>query len=128
MSQRKCAFLAFALSAFFGMQAAHAGCTLEEIVKMAKGGSGKTVISEQCDSEADDLPRCRFDRVVTLAISKRSTYSIRDECGLCDRPKCELGSGACWLGATAPRGIKPGDACHCFTQRGPIMGEVSCNN
>lgn len=108
---------------------AHAGCTLVEVQKMVKNGSGKKVIEEQCEGEVDDLPRCSFSRVMSLALAKRPASTIRDECGACDRPRCEMPSGGgCWLGQTAPKGYRPGDACHCFTPMGPMMGELSCNN
>jgi hypothetical protein len=119
----------FATCLFIMATPAHAGCTLDEVQKMVKSGSGKKVIEEQCDSEVDDLPRCPFSRVMSLALAKRSTSTIRDECGACDRPRCELqNGGGCWLGQTAPKGFRPGDACHCFTPMGPIVGELSCNN
>lgn len=108
---------------------AHAGCTVDEIVKMAKEGSGRKAINEQCESEVDDAPRCSYKRVVQLALAKKRAYTIEEECGLCDRPQCEVGNGAaCSLGISAPPGIKEGDACFCATPMGPITGSVSCNN
>ena len=121
--------LLIAMFVFLTHRAAIAGCTLAEVIKMAKEGAGKRVIEDQCDSEVDDMPRCNFKRIVTLALNRRSVSTISDECGLCDRPKCELvNGGSCWLGASAPRGIKEGDTCYCNSQIGPIYGETSCNN
>lgn len=123
--------ISFIFAAYFFLIAspAHAGCTLDEVQKMVKSGSGKKIIEEQCEGEVDDLPRCSFSRVMSLALAKRSSSIIRDECGACDRPRCETPDGrGCWLGQTAPRGIRSGDACHCFTPMGPLVGGVSCNN
>jgi hypothetical protein len=107
-----------------------AGCTVPEMLKMAKGGSGKSVITEKCDGEVDDAPRCSFSRVLQLALAKKAEYAIREECDACDHPRCEADTVnfSCSLGSKAPKGIKEGDECHCFLQMGPIMGTVSCNN
>lgn len=108
----------------------NAGCTVPEMLKMAKGGSGKSVIEEKCDRQADDAPRCTFSRVLQLAMAKKAEYQIREECDACERPRCEADQVrfACSLGSKAPRGVKEGDVCHCFTPQGPLMGTVSCNN
>ena len=106
---------------------AFAGCTVEEIVKMAEKGSGKKIIDEKCDSEVDDAPRCEFTRVVALAVQKKRKSAIMRECGPCERPVCVVGPGfSCSLGRDAPPGVQSLDACHCFTPRGPAMGEVLC--
>lgn len=107
-----------------------AGCTVSEVVKMAKGGSGKNVIENKCDSEVDDAPRCTFSRVVQLSLAKKVEYQIREECDACEQPRCEADAVnfSCSLGSRTPRGVKDGSVCHCFTSRGPLMGTVTCNN
>lgn len=122
-------FLATLVSFAFSDEA-FAGCTVPEILKMTKGGSGKRVVEEKCDSEVDDAPRCTFSRVLQLALAKKAEYQIREECDACDNPRCEADAVnfSCSLGARTPRGIKEGSVCHCFTPAGPLMGTVSCNN
>lgn len=122
------AVIAFLGLMFFISQPVFAGCTLDEIKKMARGGSGRDAIKSACNYQVDDAPRCDFSRVLALVMAKKAVYEIEDECGLCDRPRCETTMGSCGLGARAPKGIKEGDDCHCFSPGGPIMGMVSCNN
>ena len=106
---------------------AFAECTVEEIVKMAEKGSGKNIIESKCDAEVADAPRCEFDRVVALAVQKKRKSAIMRECGACERPVCVVGAGfTCSLGRDAPSGVESLDPCHCFTPRGPVMGEVLC--
>jgi len=127
----RCLLYAMICGAFLGNSGpGFAGCTVPEMLKMAKGGSGKSVIESKCDSEVDDAPRCTFSRVLQLAMAKKAEYAIREECDACDRPRCEADTVkySCALGAKAPKGVKDGDVCHCYTQYGPLMGTVSCNN
>ncbi len=104
---------------------ASADCTVEEMQRMARGGTGKDAIKDQCDYEVSDAPRCSFTRVVTLVMAKKLRYEIDDECGLCDNATCETERGSCSLGR-APPGQGNGSACTCFTPYGPITGEVAC--
>lgn len=119
----------FLLAAIFISCELHAGCTVNEVTEIVEDGGGRRAIEEQCEGEIDDAPRCGYNRVVQLALAKKDSYDIEDECGLCDRPQCELDNGAvCSLGFSAPAGIKSGDQCYCATPMGPIYGSVSCNN
>jgi hypothetical protein len=127
MAANVVAFVVFAISILVPSQS-FAGCTVSEIVRMAKGGAGKSVLESKCDYRVDDAPRCSFSRVAQLALAKKYESDISDECGACDRPRCEVGRRSCSLGSRAPRGIKEGDDCYCNTPMGPVQGEVSCNN
>lgn len=112
---------------FYFPSMAFAECTVEEIIMMAEKGSGKKIIESKCDAEVADAPRCEFDRVVALAVQKKRKSAIMRECGPCERPVCVVGAGfTCSLGRDAPSGVESLDPCHCFTPRGPVMGEVLC--
>ncbi|MFO1368260.1 MAG: hypothetical protein U1F46_04625 [Marinagarivorans sp.] len=118
-----------ALIFIFTSDVLYASCTVEEVTKIVKDGGGRKAIEESCENEIDDAPRCSYKRVVQLAMAKKRASAIEDECGLCDRPQCELANGAvCSLGYSAPQGVKPGDSCYCATPLGPINGELTCNN
>ena len=103
----------------------YADCTVREMVKMAKGGSGRKVIEEKCDSAVTDAPRCTFTRALQLAVTKKSEYDVNEECGACDRPQCMVGRQTCRL-SKLPRGAKEGDDCWCPTPMGPVQGELVC--
>lgn len=102
-----------------------ADCTVAEMVKMARGGSGRNVIESRCDSAVTDAPRCTFNRALQIAVTKKSEYDVNDECGPCDRPQCMVGQNTCRI-ARLTRGAKEGDDCWCPSPYGPVSGQLIC--
>lgn len=120
----------FLLSAFLLVSPAicFADCTVAEVVKMVKNGSGRNAIEKACDSEVGDAPRCRWSKMLQFAQSTKSESGVNDHCGACDSPRCDVGMR--WCGLTKPQvGTSvEGDDCYCNTPMGPAQGTLSCNN
>lgn len=96
---------------------------------MYRGHSGQQAIAESCDHRVDALPRCHFNDVLNRVFADEDISDIRDACEPCLNPMCDINDGdaSCSL-PHAPQGVKEGDTCTCFTYRGPVQGELSCNN
>lgn len=106
---------------------AYSDCTVAEMVNMAKGGSGKSIIKKTCNSEVADAPRCTFKRALQIALTKKDESDVMEECGSCDNPECFTGSISCPLSKHLPKGSKEGDPCWCPSPMGAISGELMCN-
>lgn len=126
----KIASVGFLLVVLLFPTASFADCTVEEMVKLKSGGSGRDVITKACKRQVSDAPRCSFTRVLDLAMQKKDEDEIAQECGPCERPRCAVNRLRYWcaVGPELPNGVKEGDTCTCYTNMGPVQGELTCNN